>query len=245
MKRVVLLGTGTGVGKSHVGALVVQGWRGRGHPAWGLKPVESGVEPGAVDSDARKLRAGGPITQAGLHHRALRTPVSPHLAARVEHLPVDLLSIVGWVEQSETELVALHDNALHALSLIETAGGAFTPLSPTATCAHLALALAPARVVLVAADALGVLHDVTATLLALAALGCKVDSVVLSQSRPADASTGTNVDELEHVVFPALGAAAPIRSKAFHLPVGSSDVAALLDAWSSDHQSIVLPAERR
>jgi hypothetical protein len=56
---------------------------------------------------------------------------------------------------------------------------------------------------LVAPDALGVLHDVTAT---LRSLPRRPDFVVLSAARPADASSGTNAQELETLeITPVLG----------------------------------------
>jgi len=233
MKRIVLLGTGTAVGKTYVGCELVRGWRARGYPAWGLKPIESGVVAGQESSsDAEQLRAGGALTPAGLHFRALPAAVSPHLAARRSDENVPLEGAVAWVNGCEAHLCALHDNAPHAMSLIETAGGAFTPLSSGATCADLAQALAPARVVLVAPDCLGVLHDVSATLLALGTLGCTVDLVVLSGARPTDESTGTNAAELEQVVFPRLGAAAPRLGRVFSVAAGARDVGLLLDAWA-------------
>jgi hypothetical protein len=48
----------------------------------------------------------------------------------------------------------------------------------------------------VAPDALGVLHDVRASLEAARARGRAPDELVLSAARPADQSTGTNGDEL-------------------------------------------------
>jgi dethiobiotin synthetase len=89
--------------------------------------------------------------------------------------------------------------------LVETAGGALTPLAPGITNFDLALALEPAVWILVAPDALGVLHDVSATLEALSARGRSPDVVVLSEAREPDASTGTNAAELRE-----LGIAAPV-----------------------------------
>lgn len=235
MRRLVLLGTGTGVGKTHLGSLLVRAWSERGHAAWGLKPIESGVSEQAGElTDAERLwpaaqrPSGWPS-----HQRALRDPISPHLAARREGIELSVDAAVAWVQHAEEKLVAIHDTATHALSLIETAGGAFTPLSSTATCADLARALAPAFIVLVAPDALGVLHDVSATLLGLHAVGCPVHAVVLSESRPADASTGTNSGELEESVFPRLGVAAPQFRQVFLVSRTSPDVNPLLDVWST------------
>jgi dethiobiotin synthetase len=73
----------------------------------------------------------------------------------------------------------------------------FSPLSLTETNFDLARALEPEIRILVAADALGVLHDVSATLQAMRARGRAVDHVVLSGAREPDASTGSNRAELE------------------------------------------------
>jgi dethiobiotin synthetase len=86
--------------------------------------------------------------------------------------------------------------------LLETAGGAFSPLSSRTTNRDLATILEPAIWVLVASDSLGVLHDVRATLTALDAVGRRPDFLVLSQARDADSSTGTNERELRRVGLP-------------------------------------------
>jgi hypothetical protein len=90
-------------------------------------------------------------------------------------------------------------------SLVETAGGVFSPLNPTATNLSLAVALEPAIWIVVAPDALGVLHDLTATLTAMRANARMPEFVVLSAAREPDASTGTNADELAR-----LGIATPV-----------------------------------
>jgi dethiobiotin synthetase len=72
----------------------------------------------------------------------------------------------------------------------------FSPLGPGVTNFELALALEPATWVLVAADALGVLHDVSATLRAMRACGREPEHLVLSGAREPDASTGSNATEL-------------------------------------------------
>lgn len=229
MKRVVLLGTGTGVGKTHVGAALLRSWRRQGWPAWGLKPVESGLEPEALDSsDAARLGQAR-------HRYAFRQPVSPHLAARLAGVEIEPSELVTWVaeqEQRELSSLTLHDDTRQVLSLVESAGGAFSPLSPGFVCAALVRVLAPAHCIVVAPDALGVLHDVSATLLALAARSVRVDLVVLSASRPPDASTGTNAEELEGVVFPALGTAAPKEARVIVVGRDQSESAELVDVVS-------------
>jgi dethiobiotin synthetase len=118
--------------------------------------------------------------------------VSPHLAARRVGQRIELERIVGYVARHETEVTS------HVASfvLVESAGGCLSPLAPGLTNRDLAVALEPATWILVAPDALGVLHDVTATLGALAALRRIPDHVVLSAAREPDASTGSNAAEL-------------------------------------------------
>jgi dethiobiotin synthetase len=112
--------------------------------------------------------------------------VSPHLGAREQGVSIDVAQVAAWVAQQEA-------NAGATVSLVELAGGAFSPLGLGVTNVELALALEPALWLLVAPDALGVLHDVTAT---LRALPRAPDALVLSGARAPDPSTGSNAAEL-------------------------------------------------
>jgi dethiobiotin synthetase len=114
-----------------------------------------------------------------------------------------------------------------AWSVLESAGALFSPLSALATNFDLALALEPAHWILVAPDALGVLHDVRVTWEACARRGRPPDHLLLCASRPPDLSTGTNAEELR-----SLGIAQPTQS----LARGANDLSllarALVDAES-------------
>jgi dethiobiotin synthetase len=152
-----------------------------------LKPIESGVDPQAL-GDA------GTIAQAAGHrprHSPWRfqPPISPHLAARLAGVSIELSRVVHWVSEQERE-------ASPDVTLIELAGGALSPLAADVTNVELALALGAAAWLVVAPDALGVLHDLTAT---LRCLPRPPDAVVLSRSRRPDASTGTNAGELQRL----------------------------------------------
>lgn len=181
--RIVILGTGTDVGKSYVTTTLARGLSEHGS-VLALKPVESGVEAGELGDAGRIAEAAGHA--AVLSPWRLRRPVSPHLAAREQGLSIGLDDVVRWVEAEERRAAA-------DFTLVETAGGAFSPLAAGVTNADLAAALEPARWLLVAPDALGVLHDVTAT---LRALRRAPDAVVLSGARPNDQSSGSNAAEL-------------------------------------------------
>lgn len=216
-RRIVLLGTGTGVGKTFVGALLARSLRQVERSVLGLKPIESGIPSRAKSnhlptdtvpplgsvalseaplSDAATLSAASGLDVG--HFRAFPDPVSPHLAARRAGESIRVEDVVEWVGAQERA----HPD--RALTVVETAGGVLSPLGEATTNFDLALALEPAVFVLIAPDALGVLHDVAATLLACRSLGRVPDLVVLSGARPADASTGANADELMQIVFPRL-----------------------------------------
>jgi dethiobiotin synthetase len=216
----------------------------RGLPALGLKPIESGI---AIDiegerrksnaappgSDAAALALAGSIrTQLPHPLYALREPVSPHLAARSASLQIDVKQVANWVRQAETSVTPLVASDSALWTVVETAGGVFSPLAPGAANFELARVLEPAIWVLVAADALGVLHDVTATLKAMYACGREPDHLVLSGAREPDASTGSNAAELA-----TLGIASPSAVLARNDDRG---VTALLDRLLEDEARVRL-----
>lgn len=187
-----MLGTGTAVGKTVVSVALARALA-RHNPPRGvvaMKPVETGFDPDDPESDARQLGRVSTCREAlpqphPIH--AFPDPISPHLAARRAGIALD-------VDRLASAISVWSDMASWAL--VETAGGALSPLAPARTNADLARALEPARLIVVAPDSLGVLHDVRATLLALRAVHREPDHVVLSRARPPDASTGTNAAEL-------------------------------------------------
>ncbi len=186
-RRIVLLGTGTGVGKTYLAALLARRLREAGAGVLALKPVESGSSA-AIGPDAAALAAasGWPAPEGGW---TFADPLSPHLAARRAGRSIELRAVQRWVLEAARAGAPSH-------VVIETAGGVFSPLNEAETNFDLCLALEPAFWILVAPDSLGVLHDTTAALTAMAARGRRPDAVVLSAARPADPSTGSNAGEL-------------------------------------------------
>lgn len=224
MQTLILLGTGTNVGKTYVTAALAAALRPHAapRPIAALKPIESGVPvaPGASPSalplpgtDAALLRdvSTAPLPTPNPLH-ALPDPVSPHLAARRVGRTLDLPAAVAWAAALPSD----------AVRLIETPGGVFTPLTQTETNFDLACAFGPSLWILVAPDSLGVLHDLGATLRALRAAGRPPDHVVLTAARPADPSTGTNAKELRRLgiadpIVVRHGDPAPLAPLAAHL----------------------------
>ena len=191
--RIVLLGTGTSVGKTWVACELLKELRRRGIPALGLKPVESGVTDTAT-TDAEQLARLSAWMPADPPYR-FPEPLSPHLAARLSGSAVEPGQLLIYVQSQESSSAGGVPRAV----VVETAGGLFSPLGESLTNWDFARALEPGLWVLVAPDALGVLHDVTATLLACASRGRSPDVVVLSAARAPDASTSTNAAELKRL----------------------------------------------
>ena len=184
-KRVVVVGTGTEVGKTHLSVALVE-YLARSHQVCGLKPIESGVPAGEVGADADALADAGTFHVKHPQPYALPDPVSPHLAARRMGIVIDLARVAEWVDAHAAEWV-----------VVETAGALLSPLGPGLTNLDLARALRPDVWVLVALDRLGVLHEVAACVAVLRAHGVgEVPLVVLQAPAVTDGSTGTNAAEL-------------------------------------------------
>jgi dethiobiotin synthetase len=205
VRRIVVLGTGTGVGKTHVSVTLARAFA-ASDPSLRiglLKPIETGRQPDN-DGDAQQLERENRGVSAPMPHPlyGFEPPISPHLAARRAGARIDVAEVALWVDTWERAQAARATDVL----VIESAGGVFTPLGDNVTNLELARALEPAVWLLVAPDALGVLHELTATLRALRAAGRAPDHVVLSAARGSDASTGTNADELRRlgIADPAL-----------------------------------------
>ncbi|HHH11017.1 MAG TPA: dethiobiotin synthase [Sorangium sp.] len=189
-KRVVVVGAGTEIGKTHVSCLLLQALRRRGEQWQGIKPIESGVAPGQLArSDAARL------AQAAGHERRrprylFVEPISPHLAARRSDITIELEEVARWVATfGDSDLV------------IETAGGLMSPLNEGTANLELVERITADGVVVVVADRLGALHDVNSMMTLLGARHpslCENDAVMVALCAPhsADASTGTNAAEV-------------------------------------------------
>jgi dethiobiotin synthetase len=196
MERIVILGTGTAVGKTWTAVALTRALRSRLAPGAVIasKPIETGLSAAdATCSDAAQLAlaAGMPgLTPAPLY--GFSEPLSPYLAARRARARIDPQAAEVWLGARESTLQC----NTSTFSIVETAGALFSPLAPGITNHDFARMLEPSRWVLVAPDSLGVLGELTAALIACRARNRLPDHVVLSAARGHDASTGTNATEL-------------------------------------------------
>src|SRR3954471_20401000 len=120
-----ITGTGTGVGKTYVGALIVRALCDAGKRVGVYKPAASGCEDRGgklVSADAIALweAAGRPGTLEQVCPQVFAAPLAPHLAARAEGKQVDPQHLREGIRfwQTTSDVV-----------LVEGAGGLMSPLS--------------------------------------------------------------------------------------------------------------------
>lgn len=185
--RIVVCGIGTEVGKTHVGVALLHGLRKIGKGCIGLKPVETGVPEGQTPADVGRLSGAATFHVKHARYEFVEA-ISPHLAAKRKGTRIDVDSIVEWV--------ASHDAPVQ---VVETAGGALSPLSARYTNLELIRRLEPHGLILVAPDRLGVLHDVGAAISGIQLMAHELDEPLVALSAPlaTDDSTGTNAGELQ------------------------------------------------
>lgn len=145
-RRIVIVGTDTGVGKTIfsaglVGALGAYYW----------KPVQSGLGE-ETDSETVARLSGAPTSHILPEAWRLKLPASPHLAARAEGVEIDVAK--------------LDPPACDGPLVIETAGGVMAPLTDRMPTIDL-LALWGLPVIVVSRTALGTINHSLLTIEAL------------------------------------------------------------------------------
>jgi dethiobiotin synthetase len=165
---VFVAGTDTGVGKTRVSAALLAAGRAAGLSVTGMKPVASGAEPllgRMASADALQLAAasGQSTEYAELNPYCLEVAISPHIAAKLANIEIDIAKIVTISKRLQ---------ARSDLLLIEGAGGWYTPISEQASMADLARALG-APVLLVVGLKLGCLNHARLSLEAIGRCGCR------------------------------------------------------------------------
>jgi dethiobiotin synthetase len=198
-----ITGTGTGVGKTFVAALIARSLAAAGKRVGVYKPVASGCESRdgqLVSPDAIALweAAGRPGTLAQVCPQLFAAPLAPHLAARAEgrRVDADLLrtGLKFWRESSD-------------IVLVEGAGGLLSPLIDEDYNADLAEEFGYPLVV-VAANVLGTINATLQTLVVADTFreGLSIAGIVLNspQILADDSSTDSNADELRRRCVPPL-----------------------------------------
>jgi len=205
-----ITGTGTGVGKTYVGALVVKALRDGGKRVGVYKPVASGCEMRdgkLVSPDAVALweAAGRPGTLEQVCPQLFAAPLAPHLAAQAEGRRVDPILLREGIEfwQATSDVV-----------IVEGAGGLMSPISDDVYNVNLINELKYPLLV-VSANELGTINHTLLTLIVARSYfddGLNAAGVVLNSPRPTagDPSAKSNAYQL------ALRCGAPLLTTVTH-----------------------------
>lgn len=184
IRGLFVTGTGTGVGKTVVSAALMLRYRGdRALRYW--KPVQTGVEADDDTAEVARLAACAPdeVFTSGIR---LKTPVSPHLAAR---LSGETISLGPLVER-------MRDAGDSRTWIVEGAGGALVPINDTQLMTDL-MTMVALPVVVAAHSTLGTINHTLLTLEALRHRTLRPAAVVMVG--PPDAENRRAIEHYGHV----------------------------------------------
>jgi dethiobiotin synthetase len=158
---VVVSGTDTGVGKTWVAARLAEGMARRGTKVAVRKPVQS-FDPadGLTDAEILATASGDEPASVCPRHRWYGIPLAPPMAAEALGRPPILMR----------DLVDETDVPAGAITLVESVGGARSPVATDGDTVALAAALDAGVVLLVAPPGLGAINSVRLGASALAPL---------------------------------------------------------------------------
>jgi dethiobiotin synthetase len=148
MKPVFITGTGTGIGKTLVAAIVAEALQA---DYW--KPVQAGFEKG-TDSLWVEQMVSNKKTRVYPEVYKFKMAASPHIAATAEHKEIILNEIINHMPKTKTRLI------------IEGAGGLMVPLNKKEFVIQLIKKL-KARVIIVSKNELGSINHSLLTAAAL------------------------------------------------------------------------------
>jgi dethiobiotin synthetase len=174
MQGVFITGTDTGVGKTQIGVLLAKALTRKNIRVIPRKPIESGckmIGSALIPADALALkqaaRYDGELSEVCRYR--FEAPVSPLRAAKISSAHVTTEQLVAACQHDDEE----------GFTLVEGAGGLYSPLSEDGLNADLASAL-KLPVLLVAEDKLGVLNHVLLNIEALDMYGLDLAGIVLN-----------------------------------------------------------------
>lgn len=174
-RGIFVTGTDTDVGKTAVAVAILRQCRAAGICVGAYKPVASGCRPG-VTGDAERLwqAAGRPRSVAEVCPQSFVAALAPSQAAAAMGRTIDEALLISGFDRWQRSC---------AFTVVEGAGGLFSPLSEHLLNVDLAVAY---RLPLVVVDAarLGAIGRTLATVTAARARGLVVAAVVLSATSP-------------------------------------------------------------
>jgi dethiobiotin synthetase len=192
-----VVGTDTGVGKTHLASAIARSWHASGHRVGVLKPVASGAEAiggRLVSHDASRLieAVGGGLSQDRVSPIVFEEPLAPAVAARRVGTPLTMDEVsrvvAGCLEWWESRADVM---------VVEGVGGLLCPLAERATIADLAVFL-DYPLLIVAHRGLGTLNHTLLTVEAARSRSLRIAGVILNGARPTTdpIAEATNAEEL-------------------------------------------------
>ena len=184
----LVTGTDTGVGKTFVTSGLLRSARSKGLDAVGMKPICTGD-----NSDVCELsRASGSCEPEYLINPVwYRTPVAPYAASIIENRLID----IGMICEAFGKLANRHSSVL-----VEGSGGIAVPILADYDFRDLARAIG-LRVIVVAANRLGVLNHTRLTVEAIRSANLECSLIVLNSAHAeSDVSQASNFSVLEGLV---------------------------------------------
>lgn len=178
-KIIVVGGTNTGVGKTVASVLLVQHLRTMGLQAWAVKPVSTGDRQ---DAQLLQTAIDEELTLEEINPYHFQHPVAPLLAARMENRKVRFGPVLRHLRDLASRCDCL---------VVEGAGGWWTPLGENWDLETLSWELRAHRI-LVAADQLGVVHQVRCAFQSMGRKNRYLSGVILSEAGEKDVTKGTN-----------------------------------------------------
>lgn len=169
--RLFLTGTDTGVGKTHVAALLVRGLRAAGLDAVGMKPICCGDRD---DAEILHSAAEGTIPLNDVNPVWLRPPAAPYVAAMIEDRAIDLTLI----RETFARLREAHRGLI-----VEGVGGWRVPIARDFFVSDLA-AECGLPVAVVVANKLGALNHTLLTVEAIRASGLSCAGLIINHTTP-------------------------------------------------------------
>jgi len=187
MKRFIVAGIGTDVGKTVASAVLTEALQ-----ATYWKPVQAG---GLDDSDLKNVqRLCGPGCYVLEERFRLNTPASPHLAAELDGVKIAL---------EDLPLPQLHD---HESLVIETAGGLMVPLNDEGLIFADVMEYWRLPVFLVTNHYLGSINHTLLSLSELKHRGITVAGLIVNGDRhePSERIYAQHYPHIEHFFLPEL-----------------------------------------
>lgn len=201
MKRIVVAGTDTDIGKTHVSAALLAKVRLNGGTPIGLKPVAAGADyrdGQAYSDDAARLALGagfdGPLEL--INPYLFEPPIAPHVAAQQVGIELSALELAGWADRQAAQ---------YSHTLLEGAGGWRVPLNERECFSEIARHL-QWDVVLVVGMRLGCISHALLTAEAILSDGLRLAGWVANRIDPRQAVFEQNLETLKkRLPAPLLG----------------------------------------